>query len=135
MRLQGCRQRREGAEGKAKEAELAARHAKILREWAKESVGAATKAAADAVLRVSETDTPQKGWGNTEWAVFSAREIMRRADRVSEDDLYLLHEIMLRCQTEPQDAAGGQIAGQMSIEDYQKGGQEDNEQAAAKKEE
>jgi len=32
---------------------------------------------------------------------------------------------MLRCQTEPQDAAGGaeQIAGQMSIEDYQKGGQ------------
>lgn len=33
---------------------------------------------------------------------------MQQADKVSEDDLYLLHEIMLRCQTEPQDAAGGQ---------------------------
>ena len=117
-----AQRRREGAEGKAKEAELAARHAKILREWAKESVGAATKAAADAVLRVSETDTPQKDWNNTEWVVFTAREIMQQADKVSEDDLYLLHEIMMRCQTEPQDAAGGQIAGQMSIEDWQKGG-------------
>lgn len=129
-----AQRRREEAEGKAKEAELAARRVKILREWVRESVSAATKAAADAVLRVSETDTPQKGWGNTEWAVFSAREIMRRADRVSEDDLYLLHEIMMRCQTEPQDAAGGQIAGQMSIEDWQKGGQAGNEQTAAEKE-
>ena len=34
-----------------------------------------------------------------------------------------------------QDETGGEIPGQMSIEDYQKGGQEDNEQAAAKKEE
>ena len=95
------------AEEKAKEAELAAQHAKVLREWVKESVSAATKAAADAVLKVSETDTPQKDWNNTEWVVFTAREIMQQADKVSEDDLYLLHEIMLRCQTEPQDAAGG----------------------------
>ena len=123
--IEKAERKREEAEEKAKEAELAAQHAKVLREWVKESVSAATKAAADAVLKVSETDTPQKDWNNTEWVVFTAREIMQQADKVSEDDLYLLHEIMLRCQTEPQDAAGGaeQIAGQMSIEDYQKGGQ------------
>lgn len=105
--IEKAERKREEAEEKAKEAELAAQHAKVLREWVKESVSAATKAAADAVLKVSETDTPQKDWNNTEWVVFTAREIMQQADKVSEDDLYLLHEIMLRCQTEPQDAAGG----------------------------
>ena len=127
----------EKAEEKAKEAEIAAQHAKVLREWVKESVSAATKAVADAVLKVSETDTPQKDWNNTEWVGFTAREIMQQADKVSEDDLYLLHDIMIRCQTEQQDTAGGaeQIAGQMSFEDYQKGGQAVNEQTAAKKEE
>ena len=127
----------EKAEEKAKEAEIAAQHAKVLREWVKESVSAATKAVADAVLKVSETDTPQKDWNNTEWVVFTAREIMQQADKVSEDDLYLLHDIMIRCQTEQQDTAGGaeQIAGQMSFEDYQKGGQAGNEQTAAEKEE
>ena len=135
--IEKAERKREEAEEKAKEAELAAQHAKVLREWVKESVSAATKAAADAVLKVSETDTPQKDWNNTEWVVFTAREIMQQADKVSEDDLYLLHEIMLRCQTEPQDAAGGaeQIAGQMSFEDYQKGGQAGNEQTAEEKEE
>jgi len=138
----------EKAEEKAKEAEIAAQHAKVLREWVKESVSAATKAVADAVLKVSETDTPQQDWNNTEWVVFTAREIMQQADKVSEDDLYLLHDIMIRCQTEQQNTkafsgmvsetdTGGaeQIAGQMSFEDYQKGGQAVNEQTAAKKEE
>ena len=97
----------EKAEEKAKEAEIAAQHAKVLREWVKESVSAATKAVADAVLKVSETDTPQQDWNNTEWVVFTAREIMQQADKVSEDDLYLLHDIMIRCQTEQQDTAGG----------------------------
>ena len=32
---------------------------------------------------------------------------MQQADKVSEDDLYLLHDIMIRCQTEQQDTAGG----------------------------
>lgn len=105
--IEKAERKREEAEEKAKEAELAAQHAKVLREWVKESVSAATKAAADAVLKVSETDTPQKDWNNTEWVVFTAREIMQQADKVSEDDLYLLHDIMIRCQTEPQDAAGG----------------------------
>ena len=95
--IEKAERKREEAEEKAKEAELAAKHAKVLREWVKESVSAATKAAADAVLKVSETDTPQKDWNNTEWVVFTAREIMQQADKVSEDDLYLLHEIMLLC--------------------------------------
>ena len=134
--IEKAERKREEAEEKAKEAEIAAQHAKVLREWVKESVSAATKAAADAVLKVSETDTPQQDWNNTEWVVFTAREIMQQADKVSEDDLYLLHDIMIRCQTEQQDTGGAeQIAGQMSFEDYQKGGQAVNEQTAAKKEE
>lgn len=48
------------------------------------------------MLKVSETDTPQKDWNNTEWVVFTARAIMQQADKVSEDDLYLLHDIMMR---------------------------------------
>lgn len=114
------------AEEKAKGAEEAAQHAKVLREWVRESVSAATKAAADAVLRVSDTDTPQKEWGNIEWVVFSAREIMQQADKVSEEDMYLLHEIMLRCQRNAkcgqadnnEKADNEEIEGQMSIEDY-----------------
>ena len=140
--IEKAERKREEAEEKAKEAELAAKHAKVLREWVKESVSAATKAAADAVLKVSETDTPQQDWNNTEWVVFTAREIMQQADKVSEDDLYLLHEIMIRCQTEPQDTAGGKIPGQISIEDYQIGQAAEpereaagSEQAAAEKEE
>lgn len=125
------------AEEKAKEAELAARHAKVMREWVKESVSAATKAAADAVLKVSETDTPQQDWNNTEWVVFTARAIMQQADTVSEDDLYLLHEIMLRCKNQPKGKGEDtQIERQQSIEDYQQEEREaGNEQAAAKKEE
>lgn len=133
--IEKAERKREEAEEKAKEAEIAAQHAKVLREWVKESVSAATKAAADAVLKVSETDTPQKDWNNTEWVVFTAREIMQQADRVSEEDLYLLHDIMIRCQTEPQRGGAEQIAGQMSFEDYQKGGQAINEQTAEEKEE
>lgn len=107
--IEKAERKRQEAEEKAKEAEIAAQHAKVLREWVKESVSAATKAAADAVLKVSETDTPQQDWNNTEWVVFTAREIMQQADKVSEEDLYLLHEIMMRCnQTkQTQDAVGG----------------------------
>lgn len=106
--IEKAERKREEAEEKAREAEIAAQHAKVLREWVKESVSAATKAAADAVLKVSETDTPQQDWNDTEWVVFTAREIMQQADKVSEEDLYLLHEIMMRCQTEElQGAAGG----------------------------
>lgn len=120
--IEKAEQKRDEAEIKAAEAEVAARHARVLREWVKESVSAATKAAADAVLKVSETDTPQKDWNHVEWVVFTAREIMQRADKVSEDDLYLLHEIMIRCQNPEQiQNKEESIPGQMSIEDYQEG--------------
>lgn len=140
--IEKAERKREEAEEKAKAAEIAAQHAKVLREWVKESVSAATKAAADAVLKVSETDTPQKDWNNTEWVVFTARAIMQQADKVSEDDLYLLHEILIRCEN-PADQRGeeSQIPGQQNIEDYQIGQAAEpereagNEQAAAEKEE
>lgn len=101
--IEKAERKREEAEEKAKQAEIAAQHAKVMREWVKESVSAATKAAADAVLKVSETDTPQKEWNNTEWVVFTARAIMQQADTVSEEDLYLLHDIMMRCQNPPEE--------------------------------
>lgn len=71
---------------------------KILQDWMMESLKPATKAAEAAILKVFALDTPQKGWSNTEWAVFIARAIMYRADHISIYDLYLLHEIMMRCQ-------------------------------------
>lgn len=49
--IEKAERKREEAEEKAKAAEIAAQHAKVLREWVKESVSAATKAAADAVLK------------------------------------------------------------------------------------
>ncbi len=118
--IEKAERKQQEAEEKAREAEIAAQHAKVMREWVKESVSAATKAAADAVLKVSETDTPQQDWNNTEWVVFTARAIMQQADKVSEDDLYLLHDIMMRCQN-PEETAKEekQIEGQQSIEDYQ----------------
>jgi ParB family chromosome partitioning protein len=117
--IEKAERKRKEAEEKAQEAEIAAQHAKVLREWVKESVSAATKAAADAVLKVSETDTPQNDWNNTEWVVFTARAIMQQADNVSEDDLYLLHEIMIRCENAATETDGTeQIPGQQSIEEY-----------------
>jgi hypothetical protein len=44
---------------------------------------------------------------------------MQQADNVSEDDLYLLHEIMIRCENAATDAdSTEQIPGQQSIEEY-----------------
>jgi ParB family chromosome partitioning protein len=119
--IEKAERKRQEAEEKAKEADIAAQNAKVLREWVKESVSAATKAAADAVLKVSETDTPQKDWNNTEWVVFTARAIMQQADNVSEDDLYLLHDILMRCEDKEKAVVSNtdQIEGQQSIEDYQ----------------
>lgn len=98
--IEKARHKEQEAEEKAKIAEEAAEHAKVLREWVRESVSAATKAAADAILKVSDMDMPKEEWGSAEWVVFTAREIMQQADKVGEDDLYLLHEIMIRCQAE-----------------------------------
>lgn len=113
--IEKAERKREEAEEKAKAAQVAAQHAKVLREWVKESVSAATKAAADAVLKVSETDMPQKDWNNTEWVVFTARAIMQQADKVSVEDLYLLHNILMRC--EKPNAVQDDIPGQMNLDD------------------
>ena len=76
-------------------------HKKILREWEKQStvITRTTKRVADAIKKVSESNTaPQKNWKDIDWTVFLTKAIMHRADQVSEEDLYLLHDIMSRCQ-------------------------------------
>lgn len=71
---------------------------KILQDWMAESIKPSTRAAEEAMLKVFESDTPQSSWSYAEWAVYITRAIMHRADCVSIYDLYLLHEIMTRCQ-------------------------------------
>ena len=81
--------------------EKAFRHKKILREWEGQNLGIAkaTKKVSDAIKNVSQSNfLPQNHWKDMEWAVFQANAIMHCADRVSEEDLYLLHDIMMRCQ-------------------------------------
>ena len=51
----------------------------------------------EAMQKVSNLDTPEE-WSDVEWAVFLTRAIMNRVDCVSEEDLYMLHDIMIRCQ-------------------------------------
>ncbi len=119
--VEKAERKRDEAREKAAQAEEAARHAKVLREWVKESVSVATKAAADAVLKVSDSDTPQKDWNRTDWVVFSAREIMKCADKVTAGDLAKLHAIMERSKSAAgQDVTGEKIRGQMSVTDYLK---------------
>jgi hypothetical protein len=62
---------------------------------------------------------------------------MQQADNVSEDDLYLLHDILMRCEDKERVAVSNtdQIEGQLNIKDYQKGEQAGNEQATEKKDE
>lgn len=74
----------------------------ILREWRTENIDltVVAKSVTDAIRKVSNLDTAKTEWTDTEWAVFIARVIMSRADCVSEEDLYLLHDIMIRCQEE-----------------------------------
>ena len=76
------------------------RHQEILREWSRERVSLTVipQTVTDAMQKVSESDTSKEEWTDVEWAVFLARAIMNRADCVSEEDLYLLHDIMIRCQ-------------------------------------
>lgn len=78
------------------------RHQEILREWGRERVNLTviSQTVADAKQKVSESDTSKEDWTDAEWAVFLTRAIMNQADCVSEEDLYLLHDIMIRCQGE-----------------------------------
>ena len=77
------------------------RHQEILREWGRESVSltAITKAVTEEMQKWSDLGTTED-WSDIEWAVFLTKAIMNRADRVREEDLYLLHDIMIRCQEE-----------------------------------
>lgn len=76
--------------------QIAASYSGVIQKWVKENMCAPTKEAEDAIRKVSKMDTSQKDWGNTEWTVFMAKAIMNRADYVSREDLYLLHDIMER---------------------------------------
>lgn len=57
-----------------------------------------TKVAVETVLMVSESDTTKTEQSNAEQVVYVAQCIIRQADKVSIEDLKLLHEIMLRSQ-------------------------------------
>nr|WP_302134189.1 ParB N-terminal domain-containing protein [uncultured Schaedlerella sp.] len=76
------------------------RHKKILREWEKQDtvIARATKRVADAIKKMAECTSPQKNWKDINWTIFLAKAITHRADHVSEEDLYLLHDITTRCQ-------------------------------------
>ena len=76
------------------------RHKKILREWEKQDtlIARATKRVADAIKKMAECTSPQKNWKDINWTIFLAKAIIHRADHVSKEDLYLLHDIMTRCQ-------------------------------------
>ena len=86
--------------GKIRASDKVDRHIKILQEWGNEviSMSAVTKAVKDAIQKVSNLDTSRENWTDIDWAVFTSKAIMHRADHVSEEDLYLLHDIMIRCR-------------------------------------
>ena len=99
--IQKEKQKEEKPVEKMSHTEKVFQHKKILREWEKQStvIARATKRVADAIKKVSESNTaPQKNWKDIDWTVFLTKAIMHRADQVSEEDLYLLHDIMSRCQ-------------------------------------
>lgn len=76
------------------------KHREILHEWGKAGGRSITvsEAVKDAIQRVSESDIGKEGWTDMEWAVYLANTVVDLADRVSEEDLYLLHDIVIRCQ-------------------------------------
>ena len=92
--------------------QIAASYSGVMQEWAKENMCPPTKEAEDAIRKVSKMDTPQVDWGNTEWTVFMAKALMNRADCVSHADLYLLYEIMGRCQSNERIKANNGNTGQ-----------------------
>lgn len=75
-------------------------HAKILQEWSrkKEDIPEVRQSVSKAMKKVFETNTARKNWKDIDWTVFLAKGIMHYADCVSEEDLYLLHDIMVRCR-------------------------------------
>jgi len=76
------------------------RHMQILQEWSRSEKGipVVTRTVSKAMEKVFETNPVKAEWTDTDWAVFISKGIMHCADCVSEEDLYLLHDIMIRCQ-------------------------------------
>lgn len=81
------------------------RHMQILQEWGRAEAGIpiVTKSVSRAMEKVFETNPVKSEWTNTDWAVFISKGILHCADYVSEEDLYLLHDIRLRCQERKRD--------------------------------
>ena len=81
------------------------RHMQILQEWSRSERGipTVTWTVSKAMKKVFETNTERTGWTDMDWAVFISQGIMNLADHVSEEDLYLLHDILIRCQERQKD--------------------------------
>ena len=92
-----CDSRKEGNEKSIQE-ELVGTYIKSMQEWLEQNTGTLSKTAETAIRKVFESNIPKKSWTNIEWTVFTARAIMQKADCVSKEDLYLLKEILTRCQ-------------------------------------
>lgn len=91
---------RQNKEEKSVREQIADTYMEVMKSWVKENMGEPTKAAKSAIQKVSKMDTSREGWSGTEWTVFMAMAIMNRADCVSREDLYMLHDIMVRCQSD-----------------------------------
>ena len=78
--------------------ELADTYANLMKEWIMANAGDMTKAAETAIQNMFDSNISQKDWTDTEWVVFTASAIMKKADRVSAEDLFLMKDILLRCQ-------------------------------------
>ncbi|EOS72089.1 hypothetical protein C818_00236 [Lachnospiraceae bacterium MD308] len=78
--------------------ELADTYTRLVEEWIGNHTGNMTKTVETAIQKVFESNIPQKDWTDTEWAVFVAGAIMRKADCVRREDLSLMKEILMRCR-------------------------------------
>ena len=89
--------KKKGTDKPVKE-ELADTYTRLAEEWIGNNAGGMTKAAEIAIQKVFESNIPQMDWTDTEWVVFVAGAIMRKADCVGREDLSLMKEILTRCR-------------------------------------
>lgn len=59
------------------------------------NTGKGHEEAREAIGRVSDPNTWQEGWADTERAIFSTRSIMLRADCMGQEDNHLLRKSLL----------------------------------------
>jgi ParB-like chromosome segregation protein Spo0J len=87
------------AEKEAIKAEEAAREAKIFRDY---TIEQAKKSAENTV---SETDT----WSIADWVKYTLSELLTYTEKVTEEDLYTLQDILRRCNQTETDKGEGSI--------------------------